>query len=58
VTNTTNLSVKARQSQFRIFAGCLVSEECAAYAVDEGIAVGIWGGLSGLERRRLRAQAA
>ena len=41
-----------------ICARCLVREECAAYACDEGIAVGIWGGMRGLERRRLRAIAA
>jgi len=41
-----------------ICAGCLVREECAQYACDEGIAVGIWGGLSGLERRKLHARAA
>lgn len=42
-----------------ICAGCPVREECAAYAAGLDSAgtpvVGVWGGLTGRERRRLRA---
>jgi WhiB family redox-sensing transcriptional regulator len=31
---------------------CLVREECLAYAVAEGITQGVWGGLTGAQRRR------
>ena len=34
--------------------GCLVRDECAAYAIDTGQGHGVWGGLSERERRRLR----
>jgi WhiB family redox-sensing transcriptional regulator len=39
----------------KICRQCLVAEECAAFAMTEGIHQGIWGGLSGMERRQLRA---
>jgi WhiB family redox-sensing transcriptional regulator len=35
--------------------GCAVRELCADYAIEHRIAVGIWGGTSGRERRRLIA---
>lgn len=37
-----------------VCAGCLVRAECLAYALEEHIAFGIWGGMSERERRRLR----
>lgn len=41
-------------------AGCLVRQECAAYAFDHdppGRVDGVWGGLSGPDRERLRRVA-
>ena len=37
-----------------VCVGCLVRAECLAYALEEGIAWGVWGGLSRQERSRLR----
>lgn len=37
--------------------GCSVRAECLAYALNGGEHVGIWGGLSERERRRLRVRA-
>ena len=37
-----------------VCAGCLVREDCLAYALDNGIKHGIFGGTSERERRRLR----
>jgi WhiB family redox-sensing transcriptional regulator len=42
--------------QRRICASCLVHAECTAYGADEDH--GLWGGLSGRERRRQRRSAA
>lgn len=36
--------------------GCAVREECLEYALDNNEEQGIWGGLSGKERKRLRRQ--
>jgi WhiB family redox-sensing transcriptional regulator len=41
-----------------VCAICLVRDECAAYALDDKHIQGIWGGLTGQGRRRLRATAA
>jgi WhiB family redox-sensing transcriptional regulator len=42
-----------------ICARCLCADECREYAVAHGPElVGIWAGMSALERRRLRATAA
>jgi WhiB family transcriptional regulator, redox-sensing transcriptional regulator len=38
----------------RICAGCPVTAECLAYALERDERFGIWGGLSERERRRLR----
>jgi len=38
-----------------VCAGCAQRELCADYAIEHRIAVGIWGGTSGRERRRLIA---
>jgi WhiB family redox-sensing transcriptional regulator len=37
-----------------VCAGCLVREDCLAFAYSSGDHVGIWGGLSERERRRAR----
>lgn len=39
-------------------AACPVREPCLDYALAEGIKVGIWGGMSERERRRLRRRRA
>lgn len=36
--------------------GCMVREECLAYALSNGEKFGIWGALSERERRRIRRQ--
>jgi WhiB family redox-sensing transcriptional regulator len=38
-------------------ARCAVQSECLDYALRHGIKEGIWGGLSGRERRRIRSEA-
>ena len=38
--------------------GCVVREDCLEYALANGEKVGIWGGLSERERRRIRRQRA
>jgi WhiB family redox-sensing transcriptional regulator len=37
-----------------VCAGCPVAEECLDYATRLYIGVGVWGGLTGQERRRMR----
>lgn len=37
-----------------VCAGCLVRDECRAYAAAEGLRYGVFGGLSERERRQLR----
>ena len=41
-----------------ICAGCLVQPECRAYAVADSDIMGVWGGTTAAERRRLRRSAA
>ena len=38
-----------------VCARCPVASECLDYALDLGTKVGIWGGLTERERRRVRA---
>lgn len=38
----------------RVCADCVVRIECLTYALENGLEHGIWGGLTELERRRLR----
>jgi WhiB family redox-sensing transcriptional regulator len=38
----------------QVCATCLVQESCLAYAIDSRQTVGIWGGATTRERRRLR----
>lgn len=40
----------------RICARCPVAAECLQYALDEGIAEGVWGGASAKERQRMRVE--
>lgn len=42
----------------RVCGGCRVREECLAYALETDAEVGVWGGLSARERRKLDASAA
>lgn len=42
----------------KICAACPVREQCLAYALENNIHDGIYGGLSPVERRRLRKDAA
>ena len=51
-------SVHQREAK-TICRGCLVLEDCRSWAVAQGSElVGVWGGLSTSERRRLRRAAA
>jgi hypothetical protein len=36
---------------------CPVREECLRYALDTNETLGVWGGTSGMERRRMRHEA-
>jgi WhiB family redox-sensing transcriptional regulator len=38
-----------------VCGGCVVRADCATYALESGQRFGIWGGLSGRQRRRARA---
>ena len=40
-----------------VCAGCVVRSECLAYALADSNLVGIWGGTSERERRRMRRDA-
>lgn len=42
----------------KVCARCLVSDECAQYALDRDERHGIWGGLTERERRRLKKRPA
>jgi WhiB family transcriptional regulator, redox-sensing transcriptional regulator len=41
-----------------VCSGCEVRAECLTYALERDESWGVWGGLSNLERRRLKRQAA
>jgi WhiB family redox-sensing transcriptional regulator len=41
-----------------VCAGCLVHDECRAFALADSSLRGIWGGLTGLDRRLLRRRTA
>jgi WhiB family redox-sensing transcriptional regulator len=46
---------RAREEQAkRICAGCLVRAECLEYALRVDERLGVWGGLTGAERRQLQ----
>jgi WhiB family redox-sensing transcriptional regulator len=38
----------------RICAACSVKTRCAVFALENDYKIGVWGGLTGQERRRLR----
>lgn len=40
----------------RVCAGCPVREICRGYALENGEEFGIWGGLSEVERKQIRAE--
>jgi WhiB family redox-sensing transcriptional regulator len=40
----------------RVCAGCPVRETCRGYALDNGEEFGVWGGLSEVERKQIRAE--
>jgi WhiB family redox-sensing transcriptional regulator len=52
-------AVGAREHKLakRICRTCPVRRECLAYAMDEPVDHGIWGGMTERERRRYRRQA-
>ena len=39
-----------------VCVGCIVVKECLHYALSNGIKVGVWGGKSEKQRRRLRSE--
>ena len=39
-----------------ICARCLVKDECLDFALDNDIYHGVWGGMSGVERQRIRVR--
>lgn len=39
-----------------VCAGCLVVEQCLQYALSNSIKVGVWGGTTERQRRKLRKQ--
>jgi WhiB family redox-sensing transcriptional regulator len=45
---------EAHTSQKAVCSGCLVRDECLAYAMATGVTCGVWGGTSERERRQLR----
>ena len=48
----SNQSVKIREAK-KVCAGCDVIRDCAAYALDQEIEFGVWGGIDEVERRAL-----
>jgi len=40
----------------RTCSRCDVRLECLSYALDEGMAYGVWGGMTERERRKMRAR--
>jgi WhiB family redox-sensing transcriptional regulator len=40
----------------KVCANCVVKSECLAYAIENDIRFGIWGGRSERERRRIKAE--
>lgn len=38
-----------------VCVGCIVVEQCLHYAISNNIKVGVWGGLSERQRRRIRS---
>jgi WhiB family redox-sensing transcriptional regulator len=53
----TNGPTPAQEAALAVCRGCLVVEECLAYALEGGEA-GVWGGTTEAERRQLRQGAA
>jgi WhiB family transcriptional regulator, redox-sensing transcriptional regulator len=47
---------RAAKAVLAVCAACLVVDECGEYAIAEGIADGVWGGLTPTARRKLLAE--
>lgn len=45
------------RAAYRVCAGCPVRKECLDFAIEHG-EMGVWGGTSDLQRRRLRKEHA
>ena len=54
----TGPAIAQIQHAKRVCEGCVVREQCLAWALTRGVEHGIWGGLTDPERRRLRRRSA
>lgn len=54
---TTGPSQVQAQQAKAVCEGCPVREQCLDWALDTGQSIGIWGGTTEAERRRLRRRA-
>ncbi|MEU6284875.1 WhiB family transcriptional regulator [Streptomyces sp. NPDC047028] len=54
---TTGPSLVQVQQAKAVCEGCPVREQCLDWALDTGQSIGVWGGTTEAERRRLRRRA-